>query len=356
MDDFWHLISEIADRASRDTGKKVSVDDVFNLARHGVIRVGAQIPALDGEDIGELQWHYPDGSQVGQYVANKIDGMAPWLDTNKLDTLVNRGQVTLSGVSWPISGGPTLTAGPDSRYIKRDNLRVPGPEYARILSALNGEAAAPREPEGTAPTPERHAAEPGAHLIQQWKELNECIVVLGQAKSNLQQSRQDWAILREELSQLEATPEFLSAVESHVAVLTMKYEPVAKGNQQDLIEHGAAEIEYWSAKLAKLRSERNQSIHPADRQAEAPDIGKPAPRQDGRVTLKRENQIRAIELAASELGYSDPLKIPTGGKAAIKEYCFAWTEFGHSNDGFKRAWTEANKQGRIRLAEKEKYM
>lgn len=91
----------------------------------------------------------------------------------------------------------------------------------------------------------------------------------------------------------------------------------------------------------------------ASSQAEA---GKPAPRQDGRVTNKRENQIQAIEKAARDLGFSDPLKIPTGGRAAIMAHCIAWPEFGHSENAFDRAWRKADDQGRIRLAEKEKFM
>jgi hypothetical protein len=258
MDDFWHSISEIADRASRDAGKTVSADDVFNLARQGVIRVGAQIPALDGEDIGELQWHYPDGSQVGQYVAIKIDGMAPWLDTYKLDTLANLGQVTLSGVSWPISGGPTLTAGPDSRYIKRDNLRVPKTEYPRILAAIKGEPETARKIEGTAPTPKRLAAEPGAHLIRQWQDLAERIVKLRESESNIPPSEQEAAIrLRNgfegERRQLEAKPEFLSALDSYLTRLEATHEGIARSGQQALIEQSAARIESWSEHLARLR-------------------------------------------------------------------------------------------------------
>lgn len=272
MDDFWHSISEIADRASRDTGKTITQDYVFELARRDVFRIGARIPALDGEDIGELQWHYPDGSQVGQvgYGAIRIDGMAPWLETNKLDTLAMLGQVTLSGARWPKSGCPTLTAGPDSRYIKRDALRVPETEYPRILAAINGEPSTPREIKGTAPTPARHAAEPWWHLIQQDMELNEHIAEVGKAKSNLQQSRQDLAILRDELSQLEANPAFLSAGESYVADLELRHEANAKGGQKELIEQSAARIKDWSARLARLRLQTSKAtaveVHPSDEQ------------------------------------------------------------------------------------------
>lgn len=92
--------------------------------------------------------------------------------------------------------------------------------------------------------------------------------------------------------------------------------------------------------------------------AQAPESAgseKPLLRKDCRVTGKRERQIEAIELAAKELKYSDLLNLPTGARAAIKAHCIGWTEFGHSEDAFKRAWAEANKQGHIRLAEKDKY-
>jgi hypothetical protein len=90
--------------------------------------------------------------------------------------------------------------------------------------------------------------------------------------------------------------------------------------------------------------------------AETPEIGKPTPRKDCRDTGKRESQIQAIENAARDIGYLNPLEIPTGGRAAIKAHCIAWKVFGKSESGFRAAWREANRQDRIRLAEKEKYM
>lgn len=56
MNDYWHTISAMADRATRETGKTVTPDDVFNLARQGVIRVGANIPAWKCTGNGELEW------------------------------------------------------------------------------------------------------------------------------------------------------------------------------------------------------------------------------------------------------------------------------------------------------------
>lgn len=197
---------------------------------------------------------FPDGSQVGG--VDFSDGVARWLDDGQLDTLANRGEVSLAGTRWPIPDGPTLTAGPNSPLIKRDDLRVPEEEYKRILAAINGEPSAPRKIEGTAPTPARRTPEPWEYLIKKSMELYKHLAEVGMARTNLQQSRQDLAILREELCQLEAKPEYLSAVESFVAVLKMQYEPIAKSDQQDLIECRAAEIKDWSALLARLRSEQ----------------------------------------------------------------------------------------------------
>lgn len=283
MNDYWHTISAMADRATRETGKTVTPDDVFNLARQGVVRVGANIPGWKCAGNGELAWHYPDGSQVGGF--DFSDGVARWLDEDQLDTLVRRGEVSLAGTRWPVPGGPTLTAGgpKGSPHIKRDDLRVPEDEYPRILAAIDGEPSAPREIAGTAPTPARCAAEPWWHLIQQHMELNEHIAEVGKARSNLQQSKQDLAILREELAHLETTPEFLSAVESFVAALKRQFEPIAKSDQQDLIEQRAAEIEYWSALLARLRLPASNKQHDSDRTSDEAS----ADNQDNEKPVKR---------------------------------------------------------------------
>jgi hypothetical protein len=166
------------------------------------------------------------------------------MDDAQLDTLSNRGEVSLAGTCWPIPDGTTLTAGPNSPSIKRDALRVPETAYPHIIAAIK--------------------AEPWLPLIYFWKELNEHIAELGKAKSNLLQSRQDMAILRDELTQLEATPEFISAVESYVADLELGHEAIAQRRQQYLIEQSAARLEYWSAMLARLRLQTSKVQHVSD--------------------------------------------------------------------------------------------
>lgn len=132
--------------------------------------------------------------------------------------------------------------------------------------------------------------------------------------------------------------------------------PVAVKGKTNL-EHRikVAEFVAFAQKKGWELPEQLATTGSAANHAEAPETGKPTPRNDGRDTGKREGQIQAIEKAARDLGYSDPLKIPTGGKAAIKAHCIA-SAFGHSESAFRTAWREANKQVRIRLAEKEKYM
>jgi len=251
---YWYTIQDMADRATIETNKLVTAKDVFKLAEQGVVRVGA----VTGDN--ELQWHYQDGSIVEKSNVT-TDGVARWLDTTMLDRLAVHGQVKIAGLQWPISGSTTLTAGPDSPFVKMDDLRVPESEYSRLLSAINGKSVAPRELEGTAPTPKRLAAEPGAHLIRQWQDLAERIVKLRESESNIPPSEQEAAIrLRNgfegERRQLEAKPEFLSALDSYLTRLEATHEGIARSGQQALIEQSAARIESWSEHLARLRASK----------------------------------------------------------------------------------------------------
>lgn len=81
----------------------------------------------------------------------------------------------------------------------------------------------------------------------------------------------------------------------------------------------------------------------------------PSPRKDCRHTGKREKQIQTIEATARTLKY-EPLDIPEGGRAAIKAHCLEH-HFGLFTDsGFEHAWKEANRQGRIRIYRKERFL
>lgn len=256
--DYWHTITAMAGRATRETGKSASPDDIFNLARRGVIRLGAVIPGGC-----ELQWFYNDGSEVSK-LSVWTDGVACWLDTNQLEWLVVHDRVSLAGLRWPIPNGTTLHAGPDSPLIYRDDLRIPEPEYPRILAALNGEPEAPREPEGTAPTPPRLAVEPGAHLIQQWQDRAARIHKLLKSEADMLPSEQEAAMrVRErfegEQRQLEAKPEFLSALNSRLSHLEANHEGIARSGQQDDIEQSVAQIEDYRAWLARLREEQTDA-------------------------------------------------------------------------------------------------
>lgn len=75
--------------------------------------------------------------------------------------------------------------------------------------------------------------------------------------------------------------------------------------------------------------------------------GKP----DGIQISPTEGRIRQLEAAARALGFGACLQaIPYGGKAKIREAC------GDLSDGiFTRAWRAADEQGRLRVADKEKY-
>ncbi len=81
----------------------------------------------------------------------------------------------------------------------------------------------------------------------------------------------------------------------------------------------------------------------------------PSPAKDGRQTGKQEEQIQTIEATARTLKY-DPLDIPDGGRAAIKAHCLEH-HFGlFTESGFDHAWKAANRQDRIRIHMKERYI
>lgn len=69
---------------------------------------------------------------------------------------------------------------------------------------------------------------------------------------------------------------------------------------------------------------------------------------------KREKQIRAIEDAATELGYGR-LSIPTGGKTKLRKTCKETRPdlFGFGDDPFNDAWKDANNSVPPRLRMKE---
>lgn len=69
---------------------------------------------------------------------------------------------------------------------------------------------------------------------------------------------------------------------------------------------------------------------------------------------KRDQQISHIIKIATQLGFVDLLNIPEGGKADIKTECLKVGLF--TDDGFKKAWIEANKRGLICIENKEKYL
>lgn len=254
---YWHTIPSMADRTTSETGKTVTPEDIFNLCRRGRIRVGARIPGWVSAGVGELQWHYSDGSQVTQTYS--FDGIARWLDCAKLENLLIHDRVTLAGVQCPDEeSGITMTAGLDSPFVTMDDLRIPEREFGRILAALNGEADAPREPEGTDRTPPQVAAEPGAHLFQQWQEIAKRIVRHRETEASMPPVEQEAAIrlrerLEQELRQLEENPEFIVGVEGFIAHQQRTIEACKPGSNQDLVEQAKARIANWSAHLARLR-------------------------------------------------------------------------------------------------------
>lgn len=75
---------------------------------------------------------------------------------------------------------------------------------------------------------------------------------------------------------------------------------------------------------------------------------------DGVKKGRRDKQINLICETAKGFEY-DLLEIPEGGKALIKTECLK-NAILFTDDGFKRAWAEANKRKLISMKDKEKYL
>lgn len=111
------------------------------------------------------------------------------------------------------------------------------------------------------------------------------------------------------------------------------------------IPFGLSELRYSAKDLAKLvQGHQTGQETPATSQA-----------KDGRQTRKREKQIQTIEATARALNY-DPLDIPEGGRAAIKRHCLEHHLGLFTDSGFGHAWKAANRQDRIRIHRKERYI
>jgi hypothetical protein len=159
----------------------------------------------------------------------------------------------------------------------------------------------------------------------------------------------DGCDLREETENTPSGPESLQGFRTFLVGIRNAWEPIPEDIPEDkdirpFGPHGAA------------GTIKDVLIAYSDLVSCFPSLGTDTPQKDGRITGKREDQIQAIERAAKELGYPDPLSLPTGAKAAIKSRCIEWPVFGYRDSSFTRAWREANEQDRIRLAEKEKFM
>lgn len=75
----------------------------------------------------------------------------------------------------------------------------------------------------------------------------------------------------------------------------------------------------------------------------------------GENILKRTKQVNFICKTAQELGYSDVLNIPVGGKAAIKIECLK-NKMLFTDSGFDHAWKAGNKRKKIQIENKELYL
>jgi hypothetical protein len=74
---------------------------------------------------------------------------------------------------------------------------------------------------------------------------------------------------------------------------------------------------------------------------------------DAKQLKRRDKQITEIINIANTFSY-EPMSIPEGGKANIRRECLKNSLF--TDSGFTHAWKAANKQNKISMADKEKYL
>ncbi|MDP2833829.1 MAG: hypothetical protein Q8Q28_11185 [Pseudomonadota bacterium] len=326
----WHSITEVIKRIARDTGETVTAQDIVGMAVQGQIRVGARIPKWEGPGEGELLWYFPDGSQVGSRSVS-TDGIACWLNCAKLETLLVHDKVKLADIQWtPKEGGITLSAGSNSPFITLNDIRIPEPEYTRILAILCGEPLMPREPQDmtgkTEQRPYRREAEPGAALIQKWEEQAAYIFDLRETVASMPPSEQLAAKqlieqCEKERRQLETSPEYLDARDGYLLRLKKSHEVRVRSGEQALIEQSASEIESWSGHLARLRIQAGEESPPSTGQWWETDYNILELAQDFGNSLvaegRKPSQNSVTRMIEHHIRSKETRKTPPGGKLRV---------------------------------------
>jgi hypothetical protein len=131
---FWHSIPDIIERLANDTGKAITEKQVLTAALNGGIRLAAENPLWCEPGEGELRWFRPDGEIVGLHSV-VTDGVVRWITGLKLEVLIRRGNVSLSGTQWQC-GDTLLTACKDSPVVTMADIRVPETNYPALLTAF----------------------------------------------------------------------------------------------------------------------------------------------------------------------------------------------------------------------------
>lgn len=274
----WLTLAQASARVAREQSREVDVDTIISLAMEGHLPVGARIPGWEGPGKGGLRWFYPDGTEafVGFEFMAPADGIARWMDRDKLEILAVHGRVTLAGLRWQPKvvvsdvGAIALTAGPDSPVVVRDDLRILEADLPRIVSALNGEPPpAPEEP-AVAPCVDRTKFQAclgaGEKLIRRWQELAGQIAAQRNRETDpcMPPSEIEAAIrlreyLEDQMHAVEAVPEFHVALVDYIDRLETERAHMTDVEGAMQLDAG---IESWRAHRLRIHRATAAEKHP----------------------------------------------------------------------------------------------
>lgn len=132
----WMTIAAAAEKLEPVMGKGVSVDDVFELAFNGVLKVCASIPGHKDAGRGELTFYAEDGSPLG----SATNGFYQGLTRRDFQALQAHGRLYLDGRpgELPNEGGEPIRVilGPESPVIGVSDLRISERELQRFIASV----------------------------------------------------------------------------------------------------------------------------------------------------------------------------------------------------------------------------
>lgn len=273
----WLTLTQFADQVSSQMNQQFTEEQVMGLAADGSLRVGAVIPTWLSPGEGELIWHLQDGSALEpswNHTPVITDGVARWLTTAQIETLMLHGSVTLAGTRWevPHESAPDislLTAGPASPRVNRSHLRIPTTELEAVVNTdrrvVTPATAQTTQAAKDLPSGEEACEENPFKAMNRWQQLAaECYALRNPTSalppSEQQASRSLLQELKNEMASLESESQFREELRTFVSALSHQStvgmtEPENRAHQARL-----ADYQNWYHRLVGVEDPNVQLV------------------------------------------------------------------------------------------------